>query len=312
MVYKFFYGAIFKNWLANKVYGNWTYYSGVELLIGTFAYTMQIYFDFAGYSNIALGIGRMFGIDLIQNFEQPYLSESIKEFWRKWHISLSTWLKDYVYIPLGGNRKGVLRKELNILITFFISGLWHGASWNFIIWGIIHGIYQIIEDFIKKLVNLLNLNIDFNKSCYRYLKIFVNFQLVNIAWIFFRVNRLSDAFIILKRIIRGFDIGASFGLKRAPDYAWRTVSGMNLMTSVDKSYLNLGLNEENILLLMIAVFIALVVDISIVKKKGIIAWIDEQDIWFRWLVYIIGIFVVLTFGIYGSAYNATGFIYANF
>lgn len=119
----------------DPVYSNISNYTGFSLVLAMFLYSIQIYCDFSGYSNIAIGIGSLFGIDLIENFKSPYLSDSVKEFWSRWHISLSTWLRDYVYIPLGGNRKGKMRRHFNLMTAFLISGLWHGANWTFIIWG---------------------------------------------------------------------------------------------------------------------------------------------------------------------------------
>lgn len=113
--------------------------------LGLIAYTFQIYYDFAGYSDMAIGLAKMFGFDLLENFNFPYISKSIQEFWRRWHISLSSWFRDYLYIPLGGNRVGVLRTYINLFIVFFVTGLWHGSSWNFVVWGLIHGFFIIIE-----------------------------------------------------------------------------------------------------------------------------------------------------------------------
>lgn len=127
------------------VYGNYIHYSGLNCLIASIFYSFQIYADFAGYSLMAMGVSKTLGYNIINNFRQPYLSISVTDFWRRWHISLSRWLKDYVYIPLGGSRCSKLRNYFNIFITFLVSGIWHGASWSFILWGVLHGIFQIIE-----------------------------------------------------------------------------------------------------------------------------------------------------------------------
>lgn len=131
----------------NQVYNNLSAYKGFSLVLATFFFAIQLYCDFSGYTDIALGSAKVLGINLTQNFKAPYLASSIKDFWGRWHISLSSWLRDYIYISLGGSRVGKIRHALNIMITFLISGLWHGASWNYILWGGIHGIYQIIEGF---------------------------------------------------------------------------------------------------------------------------------------------------------------------
>jgi alginate O-acetyltransferase complex protein AlgI len=155
---------------------------------GAFCYAMHIYFDFSGYSDMALGLGRMFGFHFPENFNFPYISRSIKEFWRRWHISLSTWFRDYVYVPLGGNRKGPLRTYLNLLIVFFLTGLWHGASWNFVIWGFLHGFFLILERLFlgKWLERLPGLNL-----------VYTLFVVVN-AWVFFNAKDLDYALDYLR------------------------------------------------------------------------------------------------------------------
>ncbi len=160
---------------------------------GIIAYTFQIYFDFSGYSDMAIGLGKMFGFDFPENFNLPYISKSIKEFWQRWHISLSSWFKDYLYISLGGNRKGTIRTYLNLIIVFLITGLWHGAGWNFIIWGLIHGAFLIIEriglsDLLKRIPTFFS---------YLY-TIFV----VMIAWVFFRAENISDAWEYLQKMFQ--------------------------------------------------------------------------------------------------------------
>jgi len=157
--------------------------------IGIIAYSLQIYFDFSGYSDMAIGLGRMFGFDFLENFNYPYIAQSVQEFWRRWHISLSTWFRDYLYIPLGGNRKGNKRTYINLFIVFFVTGLWHGASWNFIIWGIFHGTFLIIErigfgEFLTKI--------------WRPLRHFYTLLVVIIGWVFFRSDSLSYSLSYLK------------------------------------------------------------------------------------------------------------------
>ena len=161
--------------------------------ITSLSYTLQIYFDFSGYSDMAIGISDMFNINLPTNFDQPYKSRSIKEFWQRWHMTLGSFFTRYLYIPLGGNRKGKVRTYLNLFIIFFISGLWHGTGWNFVIWGVLHGIARIINQvFIDRKINV-------NK----YLSVFLTFNFVNIAWVFFRAADLKSAFKVLKSM---FDI----------------------------------------------------------------------------------------------------------
>jgi alginate O-acetyltransferase complex protein AlgI len=180
----------------DSVYNNSSEHSGLSLALATVFFSFQIYCDFAGYSSIALGASRIMGIHLMTNFRRPYLSKSISEFWRRWHISLSTWFKDYVYITLGGNRIGAARTYFNLFITFLISGFWHGANWTFVIWGGLNGAYLVIEDIGKKL----------SKQLKRFrvpgiLKMIYVFVLINISWVFFRSDSLSHATTIFEKIV---------------------------------------------------------------------------------------------------------------
>lgn len=178
----------------DKVFDNYMYNSGTSCLLAAIYYSFQIYGDFAGYSFMAIGVGKLMGFNLVNNFQRPYLATSITDFWRRWHISLSTWLKDYVYIPLGGSRCSKLRNYWNIFVTFLVSGIWHGANWTFVFWGVLHGMFQIIEKF-------MGLQKCSTKSVLiRSIRIFVTFCLVTIAWIFFRQPTIYDAFYFIERI----------------------------------------------------------------------------------------------------------------
>ena len=151
---------------------------------GVFAYAFQIYFDFSGYSDMAIGLGLMFGFEFAKNFDSPYKSQSITEFWRRWHISLSTWLRDYLYIPLGGNRKGEIRTYLNLMIVMLLGGFWHGASWNFLVWGAIFGVWLAFE----RLLGKSSIYANFPRPA----RVLLTFLIVNLAWVFFRADDLSD------------------------------------------------------------------------------------------------------------------------
>lgn len=184
----------------DAVYNNVANHSAPSMMLATVLFAFQIYCDFAGYSNIAIGAARVMGFRLMENFKQPYWASSIKEFWKRWHISLSTWFMDYVYIPLGGNRVKYYRHLLNLMITFLISGLWHGANWTFVLWGALHGFFIVIENIFKRFVG------DF-KSKSLFLKGLCTmfcFVLVCFAWIFFRANNISDAFVIVDRFFTGW------------------------------------------------------------------------------------------------------------
>jgi len=169
-------------------------HSGISLLLAAYLFTFQIYCDFSGYSDIAIGCARILGFRLMQNFNLPYFSQNISDFWRRWHISLSSWFGDYLYIPLGGNRVSRLCWIRNIMVVFLISGLWHGANWTFVIWGGLHGIYYFIAFAWKKLFPELRL--------WKWLKILITFQAVSFAWIFFRAKNFPDAIIVIERIFK--------------------------------------------------------------------------------------------------------------
>ncbi|MCL4164560.1 UNVERIFIED_CONTAM: hypothetical protein GTU68_024768, partial [Idotea baltica] len=184
----------------DSIYNNVYQHEGVSFLLATFLFAFQIFGDFAGYSSIAIGVARIMGFDLMTNFKRPYFASSISDFWHRWHISLSTWFKDYFYIPMGGSRVGISRWYLNLFLTFLVSGLWHGANWTFVIWGALHGLYIVIENMFKLQVKKGQKISVFN----RIIRIFIVFILVDFAWIFFRANNVTDAFYIISNI---FDFG---------------------------------------------------------------------------------------------------------
>ena len=187
----------------DTVLPNYMNYTGVTCFVASLFYTIQIYADFAGYSLMAIGVGKLLGFELTENFRRPYFSVSVTDFWRRWHISLSTWLKDYVYIPMGGSRCSRLRNYRNIFVTFLVSGIWHGANWTFIVWGIWHGLFQIVEKALGQ-----------QKCEYgalgKTIKIVITFLLVNFAWIFFRMPTLGDACGVIVHI---FDLHQSMALE---------------------------------------------------------------------------------------------------
>lgn len=180
----------------DTVYGNLAMHNGTSIALAAIFYSFQIYCDFAGYSLMAIGIGRLFGIRLDENFRQPYFADSIGDFWRRWHISLSFWFRDYVYIPLGGNRVSEGRNYFNLMLTFLVSGLWHGAAWSFVLWGGLHGVYQIFDRLRKKYLPRFGLP----TGLHRLTGIVVTFFLVTIAWIFFRLTDIPEAFKAVGKI----------------------------------------------------------------------------------------------------------------
>lgn len=192
----------------NSVYNNPENAKGLAIIIATLLFAVQIYCDFSGYTDIAIGCARIMGYRLMQNFDRPYSAQSIRDFWARWHISLSSWFKDYLYIPLGGNRKGYSRQLVNLFIVFLASGLWHGAEWTFIIWGLLHAIYRIVGDLTyKKRENLYSrLGVNTKSNTVRKFRTVVTFILVCFAWIFFRANNITDLLLILKNLFTTFGI----------------------------------------------------------------------------------------------------------
>jgi alginate O-acetyltransferase complex protein AlgI len=186
----------------NAVYKNPENHSGLTLLLATVFFAFQIYCDFAGYSNIALGSAKIMGFKLMTNFERPYYAKSVSEFWKRWHISLSSWFRDYLYIPLGGNRVSIPRWYFNLLFVFLLSGLWHGANWTFIVWGAINGLYLIFSLIFKKFIDKYAVFTGLNKygAVCVFVQIVTVFLLTDFAWIFFRANSIDDAFLIIRKI----------------------------------------------------------------------------------------------------------------
>lgn len=195
----------------NFVYNGLAAQTGLSLIVATVLAAIQIYCDFSGYSDIAIGTARMLGFRLMKNFDSPYLARSVREFWRRWHISLSTWFTDYIYIPLGGNRVSVPRHCLNLLITFLISGLWHGANWTFVLWGALHGVYLVIGALTRPLRDRVCAALRFDRNAWYgvVLGTAFTFTLVCIGWVLFRANTLSDAAYIFSHCFDGIgNIGA--------------------------------------------------------------------------------------------------------
>jgi alginate O-acetyltransferase complex protein AlgI len=188
--------------LVNIVYNDPDNWRGLIVIVATYCFAIQIYCDFSGYTDIAIGAARVMGFDLGINFREPYFAQSIAGFWRRWHISLSTWFRDYLYIPLGGNRISVKRTYLNLMIVFIISGLWHGANWTFVVWGAIHGFYMVLGLWTQDMRNSLSRRfhiVQYPRLLLR-INVFLTFHLVVFAWIFFRANTMPDAFTIIRNM----------------------------------------------------------------------------------------------------------------
>jgi D-alanyl-lipoteichoic acid acyltransferase DltB (MBOAT superfamily) len=199
--------------LTNHAYADPSQHNGLTLLAATFFFTFQIYCDFSGYSDIAIGAARVMGFTLMENFRTPYIAQSVSEFWRRWHISLSTWFRDYLYIPLGGNRKGPVRQYVNMLIVFLASGLWHGPNWTYVIWGGLNGLYQVLAVLRDKLLARLGFittparhihspasEPKTSSPVWAVINTLITFVLIMLTWVFFRARNLGDAMLILQRI----------------------------------------------------------------------------------------------------------------
>lgn len=199
-------GLLKKGLIADYIaqYNNWifddpTTYSGFENLMGVLGYTLQIYCDFSGYSDMSIGLASILGFSLKENFNFPYQSLNLTEFWRRWHIALSTWFRDYVYIPLGGNRKGKFVMYMNSFVTMLVSGLWHGASWMFVLWGAIHGVGLVVHKMCKRWLDAIP-----NIFPVRFIALLITFTYVSVAWIFFRAHDLESVFAIINQIVTDF------------------------------------------------------------------------------------------------------------
>lgn len=279
--------------IVDVVYENSGLYSGFYVIAATFFFAIQIYCDFYGYSTIARGSALLMGISLMDNFKAPYYSRSVKEFWRRWHISLSGWFRDYLYIPLGGSRKGKVRKEVNRMIVFAISGLWHGASLAFVLWGVLNGIYQVAEDVVERLKMRLD-----SKAVYRTVsfsqRLFqtaFTFLLVTFAWLFFRSGELEVSLEIVRNMCRLDN--------------WVGILDGSLGTEILG-----GQNYMNVLLGSILVLF--IVDYQKYKGKDVAEIFFRQGWWFRTMVIMCMIFVILLYGCYGVSYTAQQFIYFQF
>ena len=187
--------------IVDQVWANPEMHSSSYVLIGLILYSFQIYLDFSGYSDIAIGLARIFGFDFPENFKTPYFSKGFSEFWKRWHISLSSWLRDYLYIPLGGNRGGQFGTYRNLMITMLLGGLWHGASWNFVVWGFLHGLYLILERFVGQPIGrLMKGKLHVPKWAWAGVSILTVYILTNVAWVFFRSSDFHTAMVIFQRI----------------------------------------------------------------------------------------------------------------
>jgi len=295
MVYGYFLKVVLADRVAifvDTIYGNYSNYEGLYLVVATLLFAIQLYCDFYGYSTIAVGTAKLLGFHIIDNFNAPFFSCSIAELWRRWHISLNTWFRDYLYIPLGGNRKGKVRQYLNKVIVFFVSGLWHGANWTFVIWGMLNGLYQMIGEALmpvrNKLVSILQLKR--RSFSHKFMQIVITFLLFAFSGIFFRASDMQVAMGVIKNSFASF----------------------NPWILVDGSLYTCGLDQKNFTVMLLSIVILLVGDFFKYRGISLRKYVMEQEWWFRWILMAGSVVLILVLGIWGSAYNEASFIYFQF
>ena len=253
--------------IVDRVYNYPTQFQGASLIFASVLFTFQLYADFSGYSDIAIGSAKVMGFNLTKNFNRPFASKSISEFWQRWHISLSSWFRDYLYFPLGGSRVSAVRWLFNIMIVFMISGLWHGAQWTFIIWGALHGFYIVSEKFLKKLVGRI----------WNFLQIPATFGFTVFAFIFFRANSLKDALYIISH----------------------SFTGLSWNISMEQFARSLGVAPFTIFQIAIALIFMEI--IQFIDRDGVVLdTVSKRPFWIRWTVYNALILAIIFFGYFGE------------
>jgi Predicted membrane protein involved in D-alanine export len=279
--------------LVNQVFDVYYLFDGVALLITSVLFAVQIYCDFASYSIIAMGAAKVLGIELMVNFEAPFFSTSIRKLWRRWHVSLSSWFRDYLYIPMGGSRCSKPRKYLNTLITFLASGFWHGASWHFVVWGAIQGIYIIIGDLLDPLRKWVDtvFHVRWKTLVCQFCRGVCTFLLFAFSFVFFRADTVKDAIYFLQRMVQNFDVWFLF----------------------DESIFYLGLDRKEMGVLLFGILLLLIVDACYAAKHKLFdAIVKEQCLAVQYIVVAVLLVMVLIFGVYGEGYDASQFIYFQF
>ena len=268
----------------NSVYDDVNVYAGAPVLVAVLLYSMQIYTDFAGCTNIARGVGYMLGFEIPHNFKQPYLAGNIAQFWGSWHMSLTNWFRDYVYIPLGGNRKGKVRKQINTMIVFFLSGIWHGNGLQFVLWGVLNGFLQIIGDYKKRVEQKLQI-----KST-KILNIIGTYLLISFTWIFFRAPSIREGVRVIQAMFVNWSVKDLFSA----------------------SIYDFALSSKNWYLLIVLLLLVLLIDCLQKRNIDIIKWILDHGFILQLVVAYSLIFGTVIFGMYGTDYQVSDFIYTNF
>ncbi len=272
----------------NAVYDDLSGCSAVVVLLAVLAYSFQIYFDFSGYSDMAIGAAEMLGFRLEENFHFPYLARDVKEFWKRWHISLTSWFREYLYFPLGGSRKGVARTYLNVLIVFAVSGLWHGSAWNFIIWGLLNGLYQVIGQLLSPAKKRLHgrLNVSAETGWFSAVRVLSTFLLIAATWVFFRAGSVTQALLVFRRILSVFREGLALG-------------DVFSLISIQQIALS-------------AIILLLFFFWELRREKGKPAFCLEKRSFSYWLTLCLIALVVGIFGVYGDGFDPQDFVYFKF
>jgi D-alanyl-lipoteichoic acid acyltransferase DltB (MBOAT superfamily) len=283
--------------LVDQAYGHPALYPGITFLVATIFFAFQIYCDFSGYSDIAIGAAQVMGFKLMDNFNRPYFSKSIAEFWKRWHISLSSWFRDYLYIPLGGSRVSKWRWYYNLMLTFIISGFWHGANWTYIAWGAINGFYLLFGIWTQHVRCQLAHILGFDRvpQFHKLLQMGMTFALVCIAWVFFRANTISDAIHIVFKTIHGI---LELFLLIKGGLLWHSNKGVSLfpLSTRRDMMISCGL-------------IGFMESVHWIQRHGSIRqMLSDKPLWFRWSMYYVMIMMVLVYGQFG----AKQFIYFQF
>ena len=275
--------------IANPVFWEPENYPSAMILLAMFLFTIQIYCDFAGYSYIAMGASKMLGIDLMENFHLPFLSRNFKEFWERWHISLSSWFMEYLYIPLGGNRKGKARKYLNLLIVFLVSGLWHGAAWHFVFWGFLHAVYRIVGDFTMPARKRVRIwcGLSDNSLLLRIWQTLFTFTLTSLAFLFFRADTMTHGLRMMHQMFTS---------------RWSVIEMIQAFPARRIEFI-----------LLLGMLIILFV-IECIREKGysVISCFERRHWLFRYCFFFLCTMGILVFGVYGPHYDASTFIYFQF
>lgn len=275
----------------NAVFPEHHLYEGTVLAVAAVLYSIQLYTDFLGCVCIAMGAAEVYGIHLQTNFERPYMAVSIKDFWRRWHISLSSWLRDYVYIPLGGNRKGTFRRYINLILTFLVSGIWHGAGLQYIFWGLMQGGYQVAGEILQPIRKKVRNTLKINEGAGVYLlwQRLCTFVLITISWVIFRAQSLRAGLSMLKRIVTDF----------TPWVFW------------DGTLYSLGIEARSFIALILCIILVAVIE-HFQEKGNIREMLERQHMFVRWGIYLGAIALIAVLGVYGPGYSATQFLYGQF